>query len=78
MKSTPRGASSSACAKSSVNLELPPSMTRSPFSSSGSSSRMTESVIWPAGTITQTVRGAGSAATRSAMVATSETSGFVS
>jgi hypothetical protein len=72
----PFSASSAECLKSSVKREFPPSMTRSPSESTVPSSVMTPEVIFPDGTITQTMRGAGSAAARSVRLATSETAGF--
>src|SRR3954470_12128592 len=74
----PFSASVFSCTKSSVNLEFPPSITRSPSDSTPDSSAITESVILPAGTMTHTMRGPWRTAARSARVATSETSGFVS
>jgi hypothetical protein len=72
----PFGFSSASCLKSSVKRELPPSMTRSPSLSFSERSLTTASVISPAGTMTQTTRGAGRAAIISSSEAASETSGF--
>src|SRR4051812_7300457 len=68
--------SSFPCRKSSVNLLLPPSMTRSSASSRFPSSLIVASVAAPAGTITQTVRGVGSVCTSSSRLSTSLISGF--
>ena len=60
----PLAFNSFAFSMSSVNRELPPSMTRSPLSSS--SAELGDGLAGsaaPAGTITQTVRGASSALT---------------
>ena len=54
------------CGLSSVHLELPPSMTRSPAASSPPSASTVSRVGSPAGTMTHTTRGAASFATRSA------------
>src|SRR5690606_39091162 len=72
----PCSARSAACLASSVNLELPPSITRSPSESTPARSVITPVVICPDGTITQTMRGAGMAAARASRSATSVTSGF--
>ena len=53
-------------------------MTMSPSERTFDSSSMTLAVILPAGTMAQTMRGAGSASARSFRVATSETAGLVS
>ena len=65
MKWMPLAFISSAWRLESFQLELPPSMTRSPGSSSSPSRVMFSSVALPDGTITQTVRGADSLDTRS-------------
>ena len=75
-KRMPFSASSAAWMVSSVKRELPPSMTRSPFSSTPARSVMTLVVIGPDGTMTQTMRGAGSAAASAARSGTSVTAGF--
>ena len=53
-KPIPLGFNIFACAMSSVKRELPPSMTRSPLSSSSASLAMVSWVGAPDGTITQT------------------------
>ncbi len=75
-KRMPFFARNSACTASSVNRELPPSMTRSPLDSTPASAWMTSSVIFPDGTITQTTRGSGSASASASRVGTSVTAGF--
>lgn len=69
-------ASSAAFFLSSLKREFPPSMSRSPGSSSSRSSSTVSRVASPAGTITHTMRGASSADTSSASEAVSVTSGL--
>src|SRR5690348_5947004 len=71
----PFSASSSACSLSSVNLELPPSTTTSPSSSNSPSSWIVDRVGSPAGTITQTTRGACKALTSASRLSTSRLPG---
>jgi hypothetical protein len=72
----PFSASSSLCRRSSVHRELPPSMTMSPSLSSPLSSSTVARVGSPAGTITQTTFGEGSASTMARRLSTSLTSGL--
>jgi hypothetical protein len=71
----PFSASDAALAASSVYLELPPSTTRSPSLSRSLRAAMVERVASPAGIITQTTFGLGSASTSSSRLPTSRTSG---
>jgi hypothetical protein len=61
---------------SSVQRELPPSMTMSPSPSRSLSELMVSRVIWPAGTITQTILGEGSFWTMSSRLSASLSSGL--
>ena len=71
----PLALSALAFSMSSVKRELPPSMTRSPFSRTSPSLATVSRVGAPAGTMTQTTRGASSFLTIAASVRTSETLG---
>jgi hypothetical protein len=62
----PFSANAAACTLSSVYLELPPSITRSPGDRMSPSEATVPAVIFPAGTITHVTRGGLSAATRAA------------
>src|SRR3954453_9682673 len=72
----PFSPSMSACTLSSVNLELPPSTTTSPGLSSSPSSLTVARVGSPAGTMTQTTRGAVSASTSAGSESTSRLSAW--
>ena len=67
----PLGSSAAACAWSSVYRELPPSMMMSPASSASPSEATVARVGSPEGTITQTTRGAESAAASASRLSTS-------
>jgi hypothetical protein len=70
MKPIPSSCSAAARRTLSRQLELPPSITTSPGSSSSPRRVTVPSVGSPAGTITHTTRGASSAATSSSSDAT--------
>src|SRR3954470_3360661 len=72
----PFSRSITSCTWSSVNFELPPSTTTSPSLSSSPSSSTAARVGSPAGTITQTTRGASSAPTRASRLSTSRLPGW--